>query len=118
MTINLEKIFTFKFARCHKDDNDYNPCFDKVAEEFEEFVDAYNDYDELRVDFRNMGITTLEELEEAEKDMMFELLDIVQASVTMMGHLRNKGMLTKEIVDDWKEKQKEREKKYIGGSND
>lgn len=118
MTINLEKIFTFKFARCHKDDLTLGPCYDKVVEEFDEFVDAYNDYDEFRVDFRNMGMTTLEELEVAEKDMVFELMDIIQASVTMMGHLRNKKMLTRDIIDEWKKKQKKREQKYIGGSND
>jgi len=112
MQINLNKIFTFKFARCHKHDENINRCMDKVEEEFSELVDAHSDYNKLRKDFYYLGETTVEQVEAADKEMLYELLDLTQACITMLTLARNRKLLNRDIVDGWKEKQKNREVKY------
>lgn len=51
--------------------NDKTPdeCFDKVFEEVDEFYDAYEEWQALEKDFRNMYGVTPDELEEAKKKL-------------------------------------------------
>lgn len=113
--INMNEIFGYEFVKCHKNDKTPDECFDKVFEEVDEFYDAYEEWQALEKDFRNMYGVTPDELEEAEKEAIYELMDVIQASVTMLGYLKEKKELTDEHIKGWLEKQNKRKVEYNVG---
>lgn len=110
--MKFDEVFTSDFVKCHAGDVNLEPCYEKVMEETEEFIDAYDKYEDQRKNFKFFGDTTVEELEKAELEMCMELMDMIQAGVTMLGHMEKKKIFNKDIIEQWKAKQKDRRVKY------
>ncbi|WP_338948827.1 hypothetical protein [Fusobacterium varium] len=106
-------IFTIEFGKMKVSTDKH---FQKVYEEFNELNNANNDYayDKIETDIHPA------EKEEDRKNLCYEALDMIQASISFTSHLIEEHILTDEDIEAWKKKLEQRKEKYInqGGLNE
>lgn len=103
---NLDmNIFTMDFGKMDVLTDEH---FAKVYKEFYKLVDALDNYNHDKIEAVHP-----EEEEEDRKFLCYEALDMIQASISFVQHLIEKGIMTAEDIETWKVKIEDRKKKYL-----
>lgn len=98
-------MFTMDFGKM---DVSMGEHLKKVKEEFEELREAHGNY--ASSSFWNLRE---EDIEGTKYLLCSEALDMIQASISFVSHLIEKGLMTNEDIEAWKIKLEDRKKKYL-----
>lgn len=105
-SMNLDmNIFTTEFGKM---DVPSDKHLDKVEEEYYECSVAFDNYQEAKEE----NIHPLD-IEDCRKQLCLEALDTVQASISFISHLIERGIMANEDIEAWKEKLEKRKQKYL-----